>query len=98
MEGTARHDQAAGAGQVTVRLWASARHAAGVSVVSLPVEGLLTVDQVVAQVLAELPTRGRLAQVLDVCSVLVGDRPVHDRDELVQTGDTVEFLPPFAGG
>ena len=38
--------------------------------------------------------------VLGVCSVLVGDRPVGSRDPGSRrtTGDTVEFLPPFAGG
>jgi hypothetical protein len=36
-----------------------------------------------------------------VCSVLVGDRPVgaHDPDSVeVLPGETVELLPPFAGG
>jgi molybdopterin converting factor small subunit len=39
--------------------------------------------------------------VLGVCSVLVGDRPVGSRDPAtvrLVPGDTVEFLPPFAGG
>jgi len=39
--------------------------------------------------------------VLEVCSVLVGDRPVASRDPdsvVVEPGETVEFLPPFAGG
>ena len=42
-----------------------------------------------------------LAAVLGVCSVLVGERPVgsHDAGAVeVRAGDTVEFLPPFAGG
>ena len=36
-----------------------------------------------------------------VCSVLVGDRPVGAHDPAlveVRAGDTVELLPPFAGG
>jgi molybdopterin synthase sulfur carrier subunit len=43
----------------------------------------------------------RLAAVLAVCSVLVGDQPVGSRDPgsvEVRPGATVEFLPPFAGG
>jgi molybdopterin converting factor small subunit len=43
----------------------------------------------------------RLPNVLEACSVLVGDRPVassHPDDVLVGPGETVEFLPPFAGG
>ena len=45
--------------------------------------------------------RSRLAEVLAVCSVLVGDRPVGSRapeDVRLAAGDTVELLPPFAGG
>mgnify|MGYP000978149611 FL=1 len=39
--------------------------------------------------------------MLQVCSTLVGDRPVSTDDPgdvLVQPGSSVEFLPPFAGG
>ena len=42
-----------------------------------------------------------LAAVLGVCSVLVGEQPVGSQDPgavEVRAGDTVEFLPPFAGG
>jgi hypothetical protein len=43
----------------------------------------------------------RLDRVLQVCSVLVGDRPLGTTDPAtvtVEPGGTVEFLPPFAGG
>lgn len=43
----------------------------------------------------------RFAAVLGTCSVLVGDRPVGSEDPEsveVRPGETVEFLPPFAGG
>jgi plastocyanin len=43
----------------------------------------------------------RLSDVLGVCSVLVGDRPVSAVDPAaveVAPGESVEFLPPFAGG
>ncbi|MEP6667373.1 MAG: hypothetical protein ABJA81_13070, partial [Nocardioidaceae bacterium] len=43
----------------------------------------------------------RFGQVLDISSLLLGDRPIR-REELarvrVSTGDVVEVLPPFAGG
>jgi hypothetical protein len=42
-----------------------------------------------------------LAEVLAVCSALVGDLPVGSADPgevIVRPGETVEFLPPFAGG
>ena len=43
----------------------------------------------------------RLPEVLQICSTLVGDRPVNAEDPgalLVEPGSSVEFLPPFAGG
>ena len=91
---------------VTARFWASAREAAGVESVSLPVSGALPLPEVVRAVVADAEARrgaeaaARLARVLGVCSVLVGDRRA-DRDDvsaLVAPGQSVEFLPPFAGG
>lgn len=88
-------------GQVRLRYWAAARAVAGVE------EDVLDVSTPVS--LAALRTRAkelhagsrRFAAVLDTCSVLVGDRPVASRDPAsvqVEAGQTVEFLPPFAGG
>lgn len=87
-------------GEITVHYWASARAAAQVTFDSLPVSGPLTLTDVVRRVVA-LHDDTRLAGVLEVCSVLVGDRPVKSLDPsrvLVEPGETVEFLPPFAGG
>jgi molybdopterin synthase sulfur carrier subunit len=84
---------------VHVRLWAAAKATAGVAGLDLPVPGPLSLAQVVDLVLAGRPDR--LAAVLASCAVLVGDRPVSTLDPgdvLVRPGDTVEFLPPFAGG
>jgi len=50
---------------------------------------------------ASLHPDTRLPGVLEVCSVLVGDRPVgtaEPADVRVEPGQTVELLPPFAGG
>ncbi len=80
--------------------WASARAAAGVSSDELPATGPLTLTDVVRRATALHPGT-RLPQVLEACSVLVGDRPVasaHPDDVVVKPGETVEFLPPFAGG
>ena len=85
---------------ITVRYWASARAAAGVEADDLPVTGALTLIDVVRRA-ASLHPDTRLPGVLEVCSVLVGDQPVKSREPgavLVQPGQTVEFLPPFAGG
>ncbi len=85
---------------ITVRYWAAARAAAGTDRDELAVDGPVTLAEVVRRAVAAHP-EGRLAGVLEVCSVLVGDRPVKTQDPVtveVAPGDSVEFLPPFAGG
>ena len=89
-----------GTGAVTVRYWASARAAAGVDHDLLEVEGPVTLAEIVALAVSSHPG-SRLGDVLAVCSVLVGDRPAGSADPadvVVGPGDSVEFLPPFAGG
>jgi molybdopterin converting factor small subunit len=89
-------------GQITVRYWAAARAAAGVESDSVPAgEGTTTLAEVIAAVRALHTDRPRLSDVVSVCSVLVGERPVGSADPstvVVRAGDTVELLPPFAGG
>jgi molybdopterin converting factor small subunit len=89
---------------VHVRLWAAARAAAGQGEATVVVDagsGDPSVADVRRAVLASLPDRPELPRVLEVCSALVGDRPVGARDAGsvgVPEGVEVEFLPPFAGG
>jgi molybdopterin converting factor small subunit len=88
-------------GSVTVRYWAAARAAAGVETDVLPADGTTTLADVLAAVRALHADRPRLSDVVGVCSVLVGDRPVgaaEPADVVVLPGETVELLPPFAGG
>ena len=88
------------ASTVTVRYWASARAAAGVASDALPVDGPVTLADLRERAVALHPGT-RLEAVLGACSVLVGDRPVATQDPatvMVGPGETVEFLPPFAGG
>lgn len=76
----------------TVRYWAGARAAAGVSEdPAVPGE---VVGEVVDAVVARRPA---LAAVVAVASLLVDGRRV-GRDEPVPDGAVVEVLPPFAGG
>ena len=85
---------------IEVHYWASARSAAGVASDLIEVDGSIPLSEVVRRVL-ELHPGSRLPDVLQVCSTLVGDRPVSTEDPgavMVQPGSSVEFLPPFAGG
>ena len=85
---------------VTLRYWAAAKAAARVAEDVVPVAGPTTLTDLRERAVALHPGT-RLEAVLAICSVLVGDRPVGSQDAgsvEVQPGDTVEFLPPFAGG
>jgi molybdopterin synthase sulfur carrier subunit len=88
-------------GSVTVRYWAAARAAAGVPSDDVPVAAGSTLADVLAAVRLLHADRPRLGDVVAVCSVLVEDRPVGSRDPgdvALSPGQTVELLPPFAGG
>jgi molybdopterin synthase sulfur carrier subunit len=85
---------------IRVRYWAAAKAAAGVDSDDVPVSGPITLAQLRAQAV-ELHPGTRLAEVLAVCSTLVGDQPVGRADPasvVIEPGASVEFLPPFAGG
>jgi sulfur-carrier protein len=87
-------------GLITVRYWAAARSAAGVATDQIEVSGPVSLGEVVRRAGALHPDT-RLPDVLRICSVLVGDRPVStaDPDDVpLEAGSQVEFLPPFAGG
>ena len=85
---------------IRVRYWASARAAAGCAEEEVAVDGPITLAELRATVV-ERHDGNRLPEVIRTCSVLVGERPVSSLDDatvLLWPGDTVEFLPPFAGG
>jgi sulfur-carrier protein len=85
---------------IRVRYWAAARSAAGTAEDLVDVAGPVTLAEVREEVVRR-HAGSRLAEVIAVCSVLVGDQPVATRDPaavMVAPGTTIEFLPPFAGG
>ena len=97
---TTVNDRESNRGRVTLRYWASARAAAGTDSEALDVAGPVSLADLVTRVRDAHDSR-RFSDVLSCCSVMVGDRPVTTDDPvsvLVQPGETVEFLPPFAGG
>lgn len=77
----------------TVRFYASARAAAGVSEEDVPAG---TLDEL----LVALSDRhgDRLALVLKVSSLLVDGASCRDLSTVVDGRSTVDVLPPFAGG
>ncbi len=98
---TGHPPDAPGSPGVTVRYWAAARSAAGVASDTLPITEPTTLDVILKQVYDLHRDRPRLYDVVAVCSILVEDRPVggYDPQEIVvKPGQTVELLPPFAGG
>jgi sulfur-carrier protein len=85
---------------IQVRYWASARAAAGVDAEAVAVDGPISLAELIRTLVDRHPS-GNLGDVLHACSVLRGDEPVKNRDpETVELrpGQSVEFLPPFAGG
>lgn len=82
---------------VTVRYWAAAKDAAGVS------EQRVTADTLAAVLAAVTASddRSRLRAVIARCSFLVDGAPVGRRaaDTVeLRDGNVIEVLPPFAGG
>jgi len=78
---------------VLIRYWAAARAAAGVEseIIDAP-------DVAQALNLAIGAGRGELARVVERSSLLLDGVVVHDRTEPLLDGQTLEVLPPFAGG
>lgn len=94
---------------VTVRYWASARSAAGVAEEQIPLAeaagpgapASISLAALRDAVLGRHPDAVRLPDVLKICSVLVDERPVGTQEPeqvRIEAGQSVEFLPPFAGG
>ncbi|MCW2516771.1 MAG: MoaD/ThiS family protein [Mycobacterium sp.] len=78
-----------------MRYFAAAKAAAGVETEIVSVAS----DATVTDLVAALRTRGeRLAVVLDRCSFLCDGVAVRDVRRTLQTNQTVDVLPPFAGG
>ncbi|PND55869.1 molybdopterin synthase sulfur carrier subunit [Mycobacterium sp. ENV421] len=81
--------------QVTVRFFAAARAAAGTESDLLSVPAGATV----ADVVDELACRNaELARVLQRCSYLRDGIAVRNKATALQSGQTLDVLPPFAGG
>ena len=81
--------------QITIRYFAAARAAAGIETETLFVPAGTTVDGLVT----DLADRGpELAKVLARCSYLRDGVAVRDKNAVLLTRETLDVLPPFAGG
>jgi len=81
--------------QVTVRYFAAARAAAGAESETVTLRPGTTV----AELVESLAVRGaRLATVLSRCCYLCDGIAVRDDATPLRSGETIDVLPPFAGG
>lgn len=80
---------------VTVRYFAAACAAAGVESETLTVAPDTTVADLINGIAGRNP---RLSTVLDRCSFLCDGMAVRDRTTPLRAGETLDVLPPFAGG
>jgi molybdopterin converting factor small subunit len=81
--------------QVTVRYFAAARAAAATEFDSVVVDHGTTIADLVGQLAGR---NGQLGKVLARCSFLCDGVAVRDSAATLQTGQTIDVLPPFAGG
>jgi molybdopterin converting factor subunit 1 len=79
---------------VEVQLFAAARDQAGAARLELPVSGPLTVAQLRAKLVEQLPEIGPLVQR---CRLAVDQQYVGD-DFLVHPGSEIALIPPVSGG
>lgn len=81
--------------QVTVRFFAAAQAAAGAESETVTLAPGATVAELVDGLAAR---RAGLATVLTRCSYLCDGIAVRDKTTTLRSGDTIDVLPPFAGG
>ena len=80
---------------ITLRYFAAARAAAGSECEQLAVRAGATVGELVDTLGGRSP---ELARVLSRCSYLCDGMAVRDQAQPLQAGNTIDVLPPFAGG
>jgi molybdopterin synthase sulfur carrier subunit len=80
---------------ITVRYFAAARAASGSETEQLMVCPGATVEELIGELASHSQT---LARVLTRCSLLCDGVAVRDRAQLLRAGNTIDVLPPFAGG
>lgn len=80
---------------IIVRFFAAARDAAGAETAVLTLPAGSTVDDAMGELCGQGPQMGR---VLQKCTLLLDGMAVRDRAAVLRADQTVDVLPPFAGG
>ena len=80
---------------IGVRYFAAAQAAAGTDSEALTARDGITVGELVEQLSGRSTD---LARVLLRCSYLCDGVAVHDKAQPLRSGNTIDVLPPFAGG
>lgn len=80
---------------ITVRYFAAAQAAAGSDAERLAIRSGISVEELVDGLVRRRP---EMAHVLVRCSFLCDGMAVRDRSQLLRAGNTIDVLPPFAGG
>lgn len=80
---------------VTARFFAAARDAAGTDTAVLQLREGSTVDDAVRELCGQ---SDKMALVLQKCSYLVDGVTVRERTTVLRPYQTLDVLPPFAGG
>jgi len=80
---------------ITVRLFAAARDAAGADTLTLGLPPGSTLDDAIRELCGQ---SDKMRLVLQKCSYLCDGIAVRDRLAVLHPGQTLDVLPPFAGG
>jgi molybdopterin synthase sulfur carrier subunit len=88
-------DETARSVHITVRYFGAALAATGADAEQMAIRSGASVDDLIDSLARRGPT---LARVLLRCSLLCDGVAVRDRAQLLRAGNTVDVLPPFAGG
>lgn len=80
---------------VTVRFFAAAGAAAGADSAALTLKPGATIDDAIRQLCGQSE---KMARVLEKCSYLCDGIAVRDRSTVLRPHQTLDVLPPFAGG
>lgn len=81
---------------VIVKFFAVLKHLVGKDELSLDIEKGTSLDQLLEKLVCDLPP---LKEVVNEGKILISvNQEVVDKDYLINDGDEIAFLPPFAGG